>query len=90
MRRLRSSWRHEQLSLRMQAATTGHHIWHRVSTNGTQTQAQGPGIDVSVPQNFPQTVEMVRLASHDQVLQQTVELVFQISQKPSDGKVGLT
>ena len=53
MRLLRSSWRHEQLSLLMQAATVGHHSWYRVSTVGSQTPAQQPSVDVSVPQKFP-------------------------------------
>ena len=53
----------------------GHHSWHRVSTVATQTPAQGPSIDVSVPQNFPETVEMVRLASHEHVQQLVIEHV---------------
>ena len=76
MRRVRSSWRHEQLSLRVQAVTVGHYSWHRVLTVGTQTPAQGPSIDVSVPQNLPETVEMVRLAPHEQVQQQTTPVNF--------------
>ena len=77
MRRLRSSWRHEQVSLRIQAATMGHHSLHRVSTVGTQTPAQGSNINVSVSQNFQETVEMARFASHERVQQHTVEHVPQ-------------
>ena len=48
-RRLRNFWRHEQLSLKMMAASMSHHSWQSRESVGVQTDAVTTPVDEYIP-----------------------------------------